>query len=85
MPYIERTRRLKIDRGLDTVIPEIHSVGDLNYAITRMAVSYMRRVEMTYERANSVVGVLTCAALELYRVHVAPYEDRKRAENGDVE
>ncbi len=33
---------------------------------------------------NAVVGALECAKLELYRRMVAPYENGKIAENGDV-
>jgi len=30
------------------------------------------------------VGVLECAKMELYRRVAAPYEDKKKEENGDV-
>jgi len=33
---------------------------------------------------NEVIGVLECAKLELYRRVAAPYEERKRIENGEV-
>jgi len=37
-----------------------------------------------YAHLNEVVGVLECAKLELYRRVVAPYEDQKMTESGDV-
>lgn len=37
-----------------------------------------------YEVYNAVEGVLSCIGQELYRRMIAPYEDRKKEENGDV-
>lgn len=79
MPYISTERRDQLDAlGYDPYRP-----GDLNYAITRLIVRYLSG-SYSYERYNDVIGVLECAKLELYRRMVAPYEDRKMKENGDV-
>ena len=39
---------------------------------------------LKYSEINSVIGVLECAKMELYRRIAAPYEDKKCEENGDV-
>ena len=79
MPYITEERRDQLDRlAYDPYRP-----GDLNYAITRLVVRYLGG-SYSYEKYNDVIGVLECAKLELYRRMVAPYEDRKMKENGDV-
>lgn len=60
-----------------------HSVGELNYAITRLLVSFFGDIPR-YADLNAAIGVLECAKQELYRRVGAPLEDRKLAENGDV-
>jgi hypothetical protein len=45
---------------------------------------YLDNVNKSYFSYNEVVGVLECVKLEMYRRLVAPYEDRKCKENGDV-
>jgi len=42
------------------------------------------RKGVKYATLNTVIGVLECAKLELYRRVVADYEDQKCEENGDV-
>lgn len=79
MPYIEPSEREMLDRG------EVHpnSVGQLNYMITSLVDDWLS-IGVNYGRINEAIGVLECAKLELYRRIAAPYEDVKRAENGDV-
>ena len=79
MPYIEPAIRQRMDLG----ILQPTTAGELNYAITRMCLKYIKH-PLNYSHINELVGVLECAKLELYRRLAAPYEDRKIAENGDV-
>jgi hypothetical protein len=89
MPYVTERRRAELDDGAKPVTP-----GDLNYLVTGLVDDYLNRRlpaspppaarPLSYADINEVVGVLECAKLELYRRVAAPYEDRKRAENGDV-
>jgi hypothetical protein len=37
-----------------------------------------------YAEANKLMGVLACVQSEFYRLDVAPYEEEKRAQNGDI-
>lgn len=79
MPYIERANRQRIDAGGLPV-----TAGELNYAITRLVDSYIRREGMRYRSINEAIGALECAKLELYRRVAAEYEDDKCRQYGDV-
>jgi hypothetical protein len=84
MPYVNAEARVR----LDVSGPEPKTEGELNYCITRMVQAYLKRVSPNkppnYALWNSVVGALECAKLEAYRRAIAPYEDTKIKENGDV-
>ena len=80
MPYISNLDRPPLDRIAEQVDPEL-TPGELNYLLTRIV---MRRKPKTYFDFNSLIGTLECVKAELYRRVVAPYEDGKRVENGDV-
>jgi hypothetical protein len=80
MPYIRASTREKIALGMEPPI----TPGDLNYAITTLCLKYLQLYGNNYAMLNEVVGVLECAKLELYRRVIAPYEDQKKLENGEV-
>jgi len=77
MPYI-----MKEDRSRAKTAPE--SPGELNFAITAILDSYLSFHGLKYITINDAIGVLECAKLELYRRLAAPYEEIKRAQNGEV-
>lgn len=80
MPYIDQVIRKHMKTSqLHVMIP-----GDLNYAITSLVNDYLGDHGVSYHTLNECIGVLECAKLELYRRIVAPYEDKKMKENGDV-
>lgn len=84
MPYIKPIRRQRILEAED-IEAAIHNAGDLNFVITRLVDSYLNpKHNASYNDYNEVIGVLECVKQELYRRVVAPYEDKKRADNGDV-
>lgn len=58
--------------------------GELNYAITLLLIDYTERKGLKYSTINDVVGAAEGAKAEYQRRVVAPYEDKKIAENGDV-
>ena len=63
----------------------IDNAGELNYAITELLRFYLDTTTgHRYRYYNEAIGVLECAKMELYRRLVAPYEDEKIKENGDV-
>ena len=94
MPYITQEQRAKWDQFLAPIIAHMReqefneqhfpSVGELNYLMTRLAIEYTNVVGSSYTTFNSVIGAFECAKQEYYRRSVAPYEDQKIKQNGDV-
>ena len=78
----------KLDKLRDSVSHShmAYHPGTLNYIITRLCDYWCRDFagEANYEKYNAVIGVLECVKQELYRRQIAPYEDEKCEENGDV-
>ena len=81
MPYVDEAtrRRLHAER-----LPIPMTSGELNFLITAICDKYISSMEMRYTGINTVIGALECAKLEFYRRLAAPYEDTKKAKNGDV-
>ena len=79
MPYIDPENRDAVNKDC---FPE--DAGELNYVITKLCHEYLEHHGVNYRNINTVVGVLECAKLELYRQVAAPYEDKKKSENGSV-
>lgn len=84
MPYIVQSDRNKFDNLVGTLADLINDDardGQLNYIVsTLIGQTYDRR----YKDLNAAIGMLECVKQELYRRVVAPYEDTKIVENGDV-
>ena len=83
MPYIKNGTRAMFAHDLENLAPTIWEPGELNYVISYLCDAFLGK-DMGYETANEVIGVLECAKLEIYRRVIAPYEDAKMLENGDV-
>lgn len=84
MPYITKERRKSLNvNGWDTTF-DIQNAGELNYMFTMLALSYLEDMGVRYQTYNDIIGALEGAKLEMYRRMVAPYEDTKKEENGDV-
>lgn len=81
MPYIKHERRGLIEPQFDF---EISNAGELNYVLTVIAHRYWNDNGQNYQAFNDIIGALEGCKLELYRRKVAPYEDEKIKENGDV-
>jgi hypothetical protein len=77
MPYIKKEQRTR-----DT-LEAPGTAGELNYAITDL-IQFYWTLHRNYQGINDIVGALEGAKLEFYRRVVAPYEDIKIKENGDV-
>lgn len=84
MPYIKLDRRNQLDNP--DRWPDPQTSGELNYVISMLLLDYAtRRLEgLSYQSINDGLGALEGAKLEFYRRVVVPYEERKRAENGDI-
>lgn len=85
MPYIPQREREEIDFKTNLLTPVIETEGQLNYAMTRLAIAFARRNGNNYAAYSKSLAAFEAAKLEFYRRHVAPYEDKKIAENGDVD
>lgn len=85
MPYIKKENRELIrTKNLTINYDMIDSAGELQYAMAVMFKSYLKRKGLCYQHCNDIMGALAGAQLEFYRKVVAPYEDTKIKENGDV-
>lgn len=77
MPYITPEERESM--------PYPETAGQLNYEIHALIDSYLEeKGDDKYQTYNDVIGALECVKHELYRRLVAPLEDKKIEENGDV-
>jgi len=93
MPYIKQSERDHLDGLLEELftLPDNSTTkgretaaGRINYVITKILKFQLSVYGESYDHYNSLIGVLECAKLELYRRRVALYEDVKIKENGDV-
>ena len=78
MPYINELRKLAVEEK-----GPLNS-GELNYLFTEICQFYWIENGQNYQAFNDIIGALEGCKLELYRRMVAPYEDQKIKENGDV-
>ncbi len=85
IPYIEKEKRVKFDGLIKQLANNIRSLGEVNYVITKLLHTVIGNDEnFCYALLNGIIGVLDCAKMELYRMVVAKYEDKKRRKNGGV-
>lgn len=84
MPYIEPHLRGAIaDQVGDTLeAAEGWSAGEFAYALALIFRAYIGPKSFT--KMALLFGVVILSLFELYRRVVAPYEERKKEENGDV-
>jgi hypothetical protein len=80
VPYILRSNRADINRGKS----DPDTAGELNYLFCRLAISYFEDHGRSYQAINDISGAFTEALAEFRRRVVAPYEDTKIAQNGDL-
>jgi hypothetical protein len=83
MPYISYETKEELH------FREPQNAGELNYTLTKIILDYLTSNSETnyianYQRYNDAMGALEGCKLELYRRAIAPYEDKKIQENGDV-
>jgi hypothetical protein len=87
MPYIKTEKRKLYDNDIENIVstlkeqPLMEQDGDLNYIVTSII---KRLYAPRYFNYNRAIGVLESIKAEFYRRAVAPYEDLKIKENGDV-
>ncbi len=91
MPYISEEKREVLDpvienllqtfRGLQSDDPSDNTQANMNYVISRLL---DRMYTSNYQEFNNALGMLLATALEYYRRVVAPYENQKCHDEGDV-
>lgn len=89
MPYIEESLRDKVDMYISGLASTFVTNSDLrekregviNYIVTRLII---KLYHVSYSELCKAIGTLICVCLELYRRKLAPYEDEKMKEHGDV-
>jgi hypothetical protein len=77
MPYVKP----HIRKHLQVYLPA--DPGELAYVLMTTVLKYVGG-NPTFSRYAEALGVLEAIKLELYRRQIAPYEDAKMLENGDV-
>lgn len=87
MPYIKQDRRKELTPILADLALKLDNMewtpGDLNYCIFRLC-CMLFHWRPGYQTINDLKGALGCAWDEFNRREVAPYEDKKLKENGDI-
>ncbi len=87
MPYIKEKHRAPIDQALIGVFKLIRTyklnAGEINYLFTKIMHALFKKTP-EYTTINDITGAVVCAREEFGRKVVAPYEDKKIKENGDL-
>jgi hypothetical protein len=84
MPYVKQIYRDAFDPDLEKLCLHIQSTGDLTYCIFKLMKMLTEKSGKTFGNMSSILSEVECAKLEFYRRILAPYEDIKIKENGDV-
>ena len=88
MPYITQSKREEISPYIKDLLSYIDNAdtitsGHLNYIIT-LIIKHIYNRNISYQSANDIVGALEGAKAEFQRRMLAPLENSKIKENGDV-
>ena len=91
MPYIKKEQRNIFESDIARLVNNlsaqgwgISKEGCLNYIISSLLARSLREEEMSYAKLNAVMGILESCKAEIYRRVVAPYEEIKLRENGEI-
>lgn len=83
MPYIKKEDRKQMDEVVkDMVNKGVEPDGKLNYVLFKLCKD---SVKQSYNNYKNYIAELTECSEEIRRRFLAPYEDNKIIENGDVE
>jgi len=84
MPYITQERRKDFDELLAQLGPRIKNKGEMNYCVSILMAWYVSEHGEGYQNISDAKDALVNAADEFARLRLAPYEDIKRKENGEL-
>ena len=83
MPYVKQERRPELDLVIDKMESAgVKADGDLNYILFKYC---KYNIPLNYNSIKNYIGELNETVAEIRRRLLAPYEDTKIEENGDVE
>jgi hypothetical protein len=87
MPYIPQSRRKDFEKEVNALVDlanrETLDTGDINYIVSKFIFAIYDK-NPSYGQGSKVRAALSDAAEEFYRRKLADYEDKKKAENGDI-
>jgi len=76
-------------KAIDEIVDDAHfnlaANGSLNYFLVKLMLARRKKEMESYTFYKCFLGELEMCKQEIYRRYVAPYEDKKIKENGDVE
>lgn len=84
MPYIDWNRRKVFDKALEELAENVQNQGELNYCIYKLSRLIIHRIGKSYANLSMCSSAMEHAKLEWYRKVLAPYEEEKIRENGDI-
>ena len=85
MPYVDKSKRRKLDPLLEPLLLECRYPGDLAYVITKLALAQVENQGgKRFSNMATVDGILGLVQHEFRRKYVDPYEDGMCYANGDV-
>ena len=91
MPYLQNNDKDSIDNqgGIDvcekfSAMEITDFAGALNYLNDKIVKTWIEKNGKKYFIFAVIAGTLVCCILEIYRRLIAPYEDKKISENGDI-
>ncbi len=84
MPYIKPERRKAFDSYLEACAREIETEGELNYCFFKLSTLLIQRIGESYDKLSMCSSAMEHAKLEWYRTRLAPYEDAKIREHGEI-
>jgi hypothetical protein len=87
MPYITTDKRTLYADEIQH-FEALHAAeipaGELNYLITSLLHSVIKKQGLKYDVLNKVMGCLECVKVSLTQTVIIPYEDTKILQNGNV-
>lgn len=84
MPYINKEKREELDVYINDLSKLVNNEGELNYCIYKLALEISKRIGYSYHNLSMCTSAMEHAKLEFYRKQLAPYEELKINENGDI-
>lgn len=79
MPYLNSAIRASLNDGRKPL-----KGGELNYIISKLLNDFVQMKGISYATINEAMGAVICAANEFERRVIAPYEELKAKQNGEV-